>query len=86
MSEAPPTRLHTCTVCGKVAPWGKGWSWYGTGLQLDHAPTTIEKVCSAKCQKKHKPSAACRKAAKEARDECGRFLHAVQDDDNAERW
>lgn len=65
MSDA--TRLHTCSVCGKVAAWGKGWSWYGSLLQYDHAPESVEKMCSSACRKKHVPRAS--KAHKQALEE-----------------
>lgn len=44
-------RLHTCVVCGKAAPWGPAWRWYGSLERLEEQPRKIVKVCSGKCRR-----------------------------------
>jgi hypothetical protein len=61
MSAKQAPVLHTCIVCWKRAPWDDNWSWYGSVLEAEADPETIEKVCSEACKRKHKPRPRGRK-------------------------
>ena len=41
--------IHECCVCGKRGVWGRGWSWWGSPLELQNGP--VPKTCSAKCRR-----------------------------------
>ena len=45
--------LHCCCVCGKLEPWSKGWSWYGSYKDLEDC-TPVKKFCSDRCRKQEK--------------------------------
>ena len=34
-ANAPVRREHTCDICGRRAPWGDGWQWYGSYLDYE---------------------------------------------------
>lgn len=36
--------LHACCVCDQLAPWAKGWRWYGSLTEIDDA-TPVMKFC-----------------------------------------
>jgi hypothetical protein len=43
--------MHCCCICGKLAPWGEGWSTFCSELELDNS-TPIPKFCSEACRQK----------------------------------
>jgi hypothetical protein len=49
--------LHCCCICGRLAPWGDGWSYYGSYKDLEDG-TPVPKFCSEVCKAKGGPDAA----------------------------
>lgn len=47
-------RLHTCCVCGRIAPWDDNWMWFGTMKQIDDGKP-VQKFCSSACRKPGHP-------------------------------
>lgn len=45
------SRLHICSVCGKVDVWGRTWEWFGSEVDVDEG-RPITKVCSEACKRK----------------------------------
>ena len=45
------TREHRCDGCGKVAPWDKGWRWWGS-LSEDDEDIRRWTACSPECMAK----------------------------------
>ena len=50
-ANAPVRREHTCDICGRRAPWGDGWQWYGSYLDYEDSwgDRGIVVVCSPEC-------------------------------------
>lgn len=46
-----PRLLHCCCICGKVEPWGSGWTTFCSIRELDDE-VPIPKFCSTKCRNK----------------------------------
>ncbi len=49
MPEIGSQRLYKCDVCGKVGPWGKGWSWK-MKLHTRQLWDEMITVCSEECR------------------------------------
>jgi hypothetical protein len=43
------TRLHRCTICGRVGSWGPTWEWWGSAKDLDEGRPVV-KICSSACR------------------------------------
>lgn len=42
-------KLWKCSICGKVAFWGDGWSHYSSPLMEDECPQWIPVMCGPRC-------------------------------------
>lgn len=45
-----PRKHHCCSVCGRIAPWGERWSWFGSYQDIDDGKP-VAKFCTDKCKK-----------------------------------
>ena len=60
-----PPRTHQCSVCSKVAPWGRSWQWFGSYAALDDGEPIV-RTCSAECRRDAKRLGMVPKNAREA--------------------
>lgn len=50
--DVPPAPVqYCCTQCGRIAPWGPGWSWYTDGKRPRRYadPEPLFFACSPEC-------------------------------------
>ncbi|MEN0071276.1 MAG: helix-turn-helix transcriptional regulator [Propionicimonas sp.] len=51
--QEPTVRIWACDQCGKRAPWGEGWTWYGSLRQIEETGTPDFVLCSSTCRTLH---------------------------------
>lgn len=48
-----PPRTHQCSVCSKVAPWGRSWQWCGSYEAMENGEPIV-RTCSNQCRSEAK--------------------------------